>query len=146
MLGKIVSWSVGLIGTSLAGLVGLAAWPKAGGTARRWRRAVSLFDLPPNQPMPAVLNERHEDGWYAASKQAVVFIDREGRGYRALSATCQHLGCSVHWDISKQQFLCPCHGGVYDREGRVVAGPPPRPLERLNLRVNQQTSDIEVEL
>jgi Rieske Fe-S protein len=35
---------------------------------------------------------------------------------------------------------------VYDREGNVVAGPPPRPLERYAVRVNSQTSDLEVEL
>jgi Rieske Fe-S protein len=43
-------------------------------------------------------------------------------------------------------YVCPCHGGAYDRDGRVVAGPPPQPLQRLAVRVNPQTSDIEVEL
>jgi len=52
----------------------------------------------------------------------------------------------VRWNAPKKQFLCPCHGGVYDRDGRVVSGPPPRPLERLNVRVNPKTSDLEVEL
>ena len=96
--------------------------------------------------MPAVLAERHADGWYETTAQAVVFLDREGEGYRALSAVCQHLGCRVRWDAPRKQFRCPCHGGVYDRDGHVVSGPPPRPLERLPVRVNPQTSEIEVEL
>lgn len=145
-LAKIVTGALGFIGAGLAALCGLVAWPKAAGKSRQWRRAASIFDLPPNQPMPADLVDRAADGWYATTKQQVVFIDREGQGYRALSGTCQHLGCRVHFDVSKQQYLCPCHGGVYDRLGRVVAGPPPRPLERLNVRVNEKTSDIEVEL
>lgn len=99
-----------------------------------------------DRPTVAVLAERHADGWYETRKQSVVFIDRSNDGYHALSAVCQHLGCRVNWDDGKQQFLCPCHGGVYDREGRVVAGPPPRPLERLAVRVNPQTSELEVEL
>jgi Rieske Fe-S protein len=145
-LGRFVTAGMGLITAGLVGLVGLVAAPTAAGPGRRWRKASSVFDLPLDKPVAAVLAERHADGWYETRKQAVVFIDREGSGYRALSAICQHLGCRVHWDDGKQQFLCPCHGGVYDREGRVVAGPPPRPLDRIPVRVNPQTSDVEVEL
>jgi Rieske Fe-S protein len=137
---------MGIITAGLAGLMGVVAAPRNTGSAKRWRRAMSLFDLGTKGPTAAVLAERHEDGWYETRKQSVVFIDREGDGYRALSAVCQHLGCRVHWDETRQQFLCPCHGGTYDRNGRVVAGPPPRGLERLNVRVNPQTSDLEVEL
>ena len=79
-------------------------------------------------------------------KQSVVFIEKDGDAYRALSATCSHLGCRVNWDAASSTYKCPCHGGVYDREGRVVSGPPPRPLERLNVRVNPKTSDLEIEL
>ena len=146
MLAKLVMGGVALIGAGLTGLIGLVVTPKAVGADRRWRRAISIFDLPKDQPMAAVLVERHADGWYETRKQTVVFIDRDGDGYRALSAVCRHLGCSVKWDDGGKQFRCPCHGGVYDREGRVVSGPPPAPLERYKVRVNQQTSDIEVEL
>ena len=90
--------------------------------------------------------ERTSDGWLETSKQTVVYIDKVGDGYRALSATCTHLGCRVTWNEGKSQYICPCHGGVYDREGKVVAGPPPEPLQRVNVRVNAQTSEIEVEL
>ena len=48
---------------------------------------------------------------------------------RAISTTCTHLGCSVHWQPDKKQFYCPCHQGVFDTEGNVVSGPPPRPLD-----------------
>jgi menaquinol-cytochrome c reductase iron-sulfur subunit len=145
-LARIVSAGLGLITAGLAALLGTASEPAARGATRRWRRAASPFDLPANQPVTIVLAERHADGWYETRKQSVVFLDHEGDGYRALSATCAHLGCRVHWDDAKQQFLCPCHGGVYSRDGRVVAGPPPRGLQRLAVRVNPQTSDIEVEL
>jgi Rieske Fe-S protein len=145
-LRKIVAGGFVLITSGLAGLVAAVVAPKTSGSPRRWRRAASLFDVPADRPMAAVLAERHADGWYETSKQAIVFLDHDGDGYRALSAVCQHLGCSVRWDGSKKRFLCPCHGGVYDRDGRVVSGPPPRPLERLNVRVNPKTSDLEVEL
>ena len=113
---------------------------------RRWRRTISVFDVPPGRPVASVIAERQADGWYETRKPSVVFIDRDGDGYRALSATCTHLGCRVRWDATSELYVCPCHGGAYDRDGRVVAGPPPQPLQRLAVRVNPQTSDIEVEL
>lgn len=146
VLARFVTGGLGLITAGLAGLVGLVAAPRSTAAARRWRRAASMLDLPPDAPFAATLAERHADGWLETRRQAVVYLDREGAGYRALSATCAHLGCRVHWDAAKSQYLCPCHGGAYDREGRVVAGPPPAPLARVNVRVNPQTSDIEVEL
>jgi len=145
-LARAVTGGLALVSAGLAALVGIAAAPRPRTAGRRWHRTVSLFDLPPERPLAAVIADRQADGWYETRKQSVVFIDREGSGYRALSATCSHLGCRVRWDATSELYLCPCHGGAYDRNGRVVAGPPPRPLQRLAVRVNPQTSDIEVEL
>lgn len=145
-LARFVTLGMGAIGAGLATLGGLVAAPRSAGSTRRWRPAASMFDLPPDTPFAAVLADRHADGWFETRKQQVVYLDREGDGYRAISATCTHLGCRVTWDAAKTQFLCPCHGGVYDREGRVVAGPPPAPLPRVNVRLNPQTSNLEVEL
>ncbi|MBI4970989.1 MAG: Rieske (2Fe-2S) protein [Candidatus Omnitrophica bacterium] len=50
------------------------------------------------------------------------------QGFNAFSAICTHLGCLVGWDSQKQLIACPCHAGLFDTTGRVVAGPPPRPL------------------
>ena len=145
-LARIVTGGVACIGAGLAALVGLVAAPRSRGSARRWRTALSLFDLPADQPAAAVLTDRIVDGWYESRSQTVVYIDREGEGYRAFLSTCTHLGCKVNWDEGVKQYRCPCHGGAYDRDGRVLAGPPPRPLQRLPVRVNDQTSEIEVEL
>jgi Rieske Fe-S protein len=145
-LARFVSGGIAVITAALAALAGIAAAPRAHRVTRRWRRTISVFDVPPERPIASVIAERQADGWYETRKQSVVFIDREGDGYRALSATCSHLGCRVRWDATSELYLCPCHGGAYDRNGRVVAGPPPRPLQRLAARVNPQTSEIEVEL
>jgi Rieske Fe-S protein len=145
-LARVVTSGLALISAGLAALVGIAAAPRTRSTGRRWQRTISLFDVPPDGPIASVIAERRADGWYETRKQSVVFIDRDGVGYRALSATCTHLGCRVRWDATSELYLCPCHGGAYDRTGRVVGGPPPLPLQRLALRVNPQTSDIEVEL
>ena len=146
VLAKFVVIGGGLLTAALGGLVALFAAPARLTNARTWRRAAAATDLPKDAPLTVVLTSRDADGWYQTTKQTVVFVDREGSGFRALSATCAHLGCRVKWDGTAAQFKCPCHGGVYDRQGNVVAGPPPRGLERFNVRVNPQTSDLEVEL
>lgn len=135
------------IAASLAGLAGLASVPKTQNTAKRWRKATSMFDVG-NKPTLVVLAERHQDGWYETRRQTVLFIDKDesGKGYRALSATCTHLGCGVAWNEAQSQFQCPCHKGVFDRSGKVVSGPPPRPLDQFDVRLNDKTGDIEVQL
>jgi Rieske Fe-S protein len=49
-----------------------------------------------------------------------------------LSNSCAHLGCPVRWVIVEGhgEFLCPCHGGIYDINGNWVGGPPPRGMYR----------------
>jgi menaquinol-cytochrome c reductase iron-sulfur subunit len=55
--------------------------------------------------------------------------------YVAISTRCMHLGCPVRFVQSAKQFICPCHGGIYDFEGKVSGGPPVRPLDRFTTRV-----------
>jgi quinol---cytochrome c reductase iron-sulfur subunit, bacillus type len=53
----------------------------------------------------------------------------------AISTRCMHLGCPVSYKPAAQRFICPCHGGVYDFEGKVAGGPPVRPLDRFYTRI-----------
>lgn len=48
----------------------------------------------------------------------------EAEDFIALSSTCPHLGCQVHWQAHENRFLCPCHNGVFDARGKAVSGPP----------------------
>ncbi len=145
-LTRLVLAGAALIGAGVAGLAGAAVTPRGRAVAKRWRPAASMFDLPPNGPFVATLNIRHADGWHETRKQSVVFIDKVGDDYRALSATCTHLGCRVAWDAAQSQYKCPCHGGIFDRTGAVVSGPPPRGLDSLPVRLNAETADLEVEI
>ena len=55
--------------------------------------------------------------------------------YRAMSATCTHLGCTVQFRPDMKQVWCACHNGLYDLNGHNVSGPPPRPLEQFEVQV-----------
>jgi menaquinol-cytochrome c reductase iron-sulfur subunit len=63
-------------------------------------------------------------------------------GYVAMSTRCAHLGCPVRWVSAAERFVCPCHGGVYDFQGKVVGGPPVRPLDRFETRVHNNQVQI----
>ncbi len=54
---------------------------------------------------------------------------------RAFSAVCTHLACTVQYRGDLRQIWCACHNGHYDLNGINIAGPPPRPLERYDVRV-----------
>ena len=54
--------------------------------------------------------------------------------YVAISTKCMHLGCPVRYIEASQRFVCPCHGGVYDFQGKRTGGPPVRPLDRFYTR------------
>jgi Rieske Fe-S protein len=58
-----------------------------------------------------------------------------GGEYRAMSATCTHLNCTVQYRSDLRQVWCACHNGFYDLSGRNIAGPPPRPLEAYDVHV-----------
>ncbi len=146
-LTKFVVAGGALITAGLAGLTAMVISPRASASGRKWRKAVRLTELPTTLPYAAVITDRHDDGWYGTRRQTVVFIDKDSDGgLRALSATCSHLGCHVKWEPTEGQFKCPCHGGRYNRSGKVVSGPPPRALDTVSVRLNATTSDIEVEL
>lgn len=77
-----------------------------------------------------------QTGWITQEEVHTVYVLTEnGRDFVAMSNICTHLGCRVRWIADREQFYCPCHNGVFDREGGVVSGPPPRPLDRYETKV-----------
>lgn len=62
-------------------------------------------------------------------------LGEDPKEYVAISTRCAHLGCPVRFVEAAGNFICPCHGGVYDFQGKVIGGPPVRPLDRFQTRV-----------
>jgi Rieske Fe-S protein len=127
----------GIIGGTLAVVLGGAIiGPSFLRRRETWLKAGSLDALNENEPTPVTIRVARQDGYTQTVERQVVFLVRSGDGVKALSSTCTHLGCRVSWDAQAKQLKCPCHGGVYDRTGAVVAGPPPAPLASLMTRVD----------
>jgi len=68
------------------------------------------------------------------SRPGLLVMGSDGE-YKAMSATCTHLSCTVQYRSDVRQVWCACHNGVYDLAGRNVSGPPPRPLEQYDVHV-----------
>lgn len=81
--------------------------------------------------------------WAGVTAKSAVWLRRESENnFIAFSVNCTHLGCPVRWLEGAQLFMCPCHGGVYYSDGNVAAGPPPRPLFRYDVRV--QNGEVQM--
>ncbi len=68
----------------------------------------------------------YSDGSVTFLENERVFLVRHGNTYRCLSAVCTHLGCTVN--RTDHGYHCPCHGSVFNNQGKVESGPAPRPL------------------
>jgi nitrite reductase/ring-hydroxylating ferredoxin subunit len=96
--------------------------------------AASLRGLAPNlldEPSQRYRVGRPEDyidGSVTFVEEIRVFVLRSGNAFRALSAVCTHLGCTVNRAPNGEGFQCPCHGSRFGGDGNVIEGPAPRPL------------------
>jgi cytochrome b6-f complex iron-sulfur subunit len=80
----------------------------------------------PSQRFKAGRPDDYPDGSVTFLDEERVFLIRKGNTYRCLSAVCTHLGCTVN--RMDHGYHCPCHGSVFNAQGKVEGGPAPRPL------------------
>ncbi|MGI8945324.1 MAG: ubiquinol-cytochrome c reductase iron-sulfur subunit [Thermoleophilaceae bacterium] len=112
------------------------------GTPDRWQDMGPEGEFDADSYVPKVFNIDADAG---EAGKSTVYIRRFNPGrdsernadlpYVAITTRCAHLGCPVRYIQASARFVCPCHGGVYDFQGKVEGGPPVRPLDRLYTRV-----------
>lgn len=66
-------------------------------------------------------------------EESRMYVFRRPEGLFAISSICTHLGCNVRWEEENDGFECPCHGSSFDKNGKNIAGPAPKPLRWLKL-------------
>jgi Rieske Fe-S protein len=113
---------------------------------------VARYLIPPRSPEAAtrrVIAARKDELAPGSFKifpfggQPGILIRTSEGGYKAFTAVCTHLGCTVQLKAGARSIWCACHNGQYDLDGRNVSGPPPRPLEQFV--VHESGNDIVVE-
>jgi Rieske Fe-S protein len=118
-----LAWASGASFAATAGLA-LGAGARSPGTQPE-RRVAGLEELP-------VGGTRVFD--YPSEGVRCLLVRRDSDSFVAFAQSCTHLGCPVIYEHSRNVLECPCHAGLFSAaDGRVLAGPPPRPLPRIVL-------------
>jgi Rieske Fe-S protein len=106
----------------------------AGDGAAEFVDAGPLADLPIGPWRLVSVEVVHEEAGRKTRLRHALYVRRQGAGdgdITVLSSICPHLGCPLNWHRDQSQFVCPCHNGTFDAEGRPTGGPPPRPMDPL---------------
>ena len=105
----------------------------------QWVEAGDITKLSAGAPTEVVFRRNRVDGWKVISEKSTAWVvKRPDNQVVAFGPQCTHLGCAYHWDESKSEFVCPCHSSIFSIDGKVVAGPAPRPLDRYQVRIESK--------
>lgn len=142
--------ATGLVGAgvvlSLGAVLGVSAvGPTLGNQTPQWVDAGKEKDFPIGSITSVTLHYPRKQAFHVETKEVPVLVRRDSeRDFVCFSSSCPHLGCAVSWDELSRRFKCACHGGAFDRDGNVIAGPPPSPLPRLPWKLEDGTLKVEV--
>ena len=101
-----------------------------------WIRLGSVNKVELSDPTLFKTTIETQTGWINTQEELSAYVLTEnGQDFVVMSNICTHLGCRVRWIADKQGFYCPCHNGVFAKDGTVISGPPPRPLDRFENKV-----------
>jgi len=136
----VLSWAIGGIAAGVTALVGVPLVAYFGAASRhrlprQWVRVCSLAEVPSDEPKHFQVSFRGEEAPIPYDLVRGVFVIRRGADVLAFSNICTHMHCAVRWLDWREQIYCPCHGGVYDRWGFLVGGPPESSLPLFVQRV-----------
>ncbi len=149
---EFVAGVAGALGALIAILVGIPIIGYLIAPALRARSVVGwvplapLSALQPGVPTPCTFSILQQTGWKRTRTTRTVYVIlNSGSDITVFSDVCTHLSCKVRWLPEQGTFVCPCHDGVFARDGTVLSGPPPRPLDRFTTKVENDQLFIYVE-
>lgn len=132
-----LGWGIGAIGAvlgiSYVGLVGDFLRPRDISTTSGLQEVGKTDGFSVNSP--TLVSYKGAGG----VEEGAYIINLGSEGFIALDFHCTHLECAINWVEASKQFICPCHGGVYDIRGTVLSGPPPRSLHRRVLEMQDNS-------
>ena len=115
------------------------------GSKEAWIPIGKMEDMPDlNKPYPFSFTRVQVNGWERTATSHGGFVIRKSEkpeDLLILNSRCTHLACTVNWKEDEQIFFCPCHDASFGKEGEVLDGPPPRPLDRYEeFRITEEGS------
>jgi len=100
-----------------------------------WSDAGTMGDLQVGEPQERRFFQTVKSGWQEEKQERSIWIVRKpDNTVTAYAPNCPHLGCGYRWSAPDKQFKCPCHGSMFDIDGKVLGGPSPRSLDALEVK------------
>ena len=132
------SVSAAIVGIpSIAFLLGLRKAPEV------WRSLGAAGSFQIGQTVEVSFLDSSPLPWSGVTARTAAWLRRESpEQFIAFAINCTHLGCPVRWLPNADLFMCPCHGGVFYKDGAVASGPPPKPLVTYPVRVRDGMVEI----
>lgn len=110
----------------------------------QWQTVGRIGDFQVGDVVEVEIEDSSTVPWTGITAKTGAWLHRRSEDeFVAFSLNCTHLGCPVRWEAGAQLFMCPCHGGVYYKDGVVAGGPPPKPLPQYPVRV--RNGEVEVQ-
>ncbi len=111
---------------------------------------IAYFKIPPEAEstptnvVAAKMNELkvNQGKVFRFGNQPAILVRTPDGQWKAFSAVCTHLQCTVQYRDDLQKVWCACHNGIYDLNGANISGPPPRPLQEF--KVTTKGDDVIV--
>jgi menaquinol-cytochrome c reductase iron-sulfur subunit len=140
------SVGMGALGAAAIGLplIGYIVAPLLIRVKPQWRPVGPLDKFDIGSTTLVTFTDASAVPWSGVADKTASWLRRTGpTDFVAFSINCTHLGCPVRWEPKAELFMCPCHGGIYYKDGVVAAGPPPLPLRRYPVRVKGKQVEIQ---
>lgn len=105
--------------------------------------AGDIAQLTPGVPVEMSFQQSRVDGWRVVTEKRTAWVVKEpDNKVVAFGPQCTHLGCAYHWETDSKQFVCPCHASYFSIDGKVLAGPAPRPLDRYAIKIENNRLQV----
>lgn len=139
-----LSVGLGALGAALVAVPSVAFLLGLRRPTRVWRDVGDVTQFKPGTTVLVKFQDPSPLPWSGVTAQTAAWLRREDEAsFICFAVDCTHLGCPVRWLPSANLFMCPCHGGVFYANGTVASGPPPRPLSRYPVRVENGRVQIQ---
>ena len=141
-----VSVAAGGLAATIVGLplVGFLVAPLFRNQPAVWRDVGPLTNFPVGHTSKVTFEDSSALTWGGEDSETAAWLRRvDEQTFQAFAVDCTHLGCPVRWEADAELFMCPCHGGVYYKDGEVAAGPPPHALQQFPVRILNNSVQVE---
>lgn len=143
---KFVTGMLAVLGGTIAAVVGLPAIGYLIAPALKrsqtdiWVPLAPVENIPVDQPTLFTFSRTQRVGWETTATSYGMYVLRSAEDrYQVMSNVCTHLACRVVWKDDLQDYTCPCHDGHFAKDGSVISGPPPRPLDSMEYKIEDGT-------